>query len=475
MASLGAARILQAAVKEDVSLGELSELAGADPAFAVRLLATVNSAAFGGATAVSDLSRAIGMLGIRGTRSIALGMVVSDLAPDGDDGDALIGNCIRRAIAARLLGAELGDKSGDDYFTVGLLLDAGLMTRGAGELGRAAEVARSPAVERILRERALGRRPHPEMGATLAQRYNFPSAIVAAIERHHDKDIPEDRLAAVAWVAEHVASAFEAGAGEESRNVAVAAARKLGVADEAISRVLERLPEEVSEAASAFNRDLGPQPNLDELINDARYQLVAMARQYQELINTLNQVLADKEALAEELRQANRTLAEMASTDALTRLPNRRAFDDSLAKDMARTERRAATLCLAVLDVDHFKQFNDTYGHAIGDDVLRVVGATLASVVRQGDVPARYGGEEFAVILPDTPLSGGLIAAERIRSAIARQIVCTDKGKVGVTVSIGVSCYVPQDEKLTQAELFERADQLLYRSKQEGRNRVSGG
>ncbi len=472
MASLGAARILQAAVKEDVSLGELSQLAGADPAFAVRLLATVNSAAYRGATEVSDLTRAIGMLGIRGTRSIALGLMISDMAPDGDDGDVLVGNCIRRAIAARSIGVALGDRTGDDYFTAGLLLDAGLMTNGAGGLTGAAEVGRAPASERVLRERMLKRKPHPAIGANMASKHNFPKAIVEAIAEHHSDTRPQGPVAAVCWLAERFAAPFEGGHVDEAKRLALEGAAELGLSEAVSEKILTELPGEVSVAAAAFNRDIGPQPDLDELINDARNQLALMARQYQELIETLNRVVQEKEALAEELQLANATLAQIATTDALTGLPNRRAFDEAFARDIARAERHGHCLGLAVVDVDFFKRFNDTYGHAIGDDVLRVVGRTICGCLRQTDLGARFGGEEFAVILPETNLQGALRAGERLRAAIAEQIIDTEKGKVGVTVSIGIACYDATQEKVTAELLFEKADKGLYQAKEQGRNRV---
>jgi diguanylate cyclase (GGDEF)-like protein len=449
-------------------------LAGADPAFAVRLLATVNSAAYRGANDVSDLTRAIGMLGIRGTRSIALGMVVSDLAPDDPDGDALLGNCVRRAIAARELAVAMGDRSGDDHFTTGLLLDAGLMTRGAGSLADAAEIGRSPTVERPIRERALGRRPHPEIGSLMAGRYRFPDDVVTAIARHHDHEMPPERLAAVAWAAERVAGVFEGGGAERNRELAVSAAAKLGLAEDTVQRILEEMPARVSEAAEAFNRDLGPQVDIESLINDARSELALMARQYQELIETLNRVLTEKESLASELQAANEALSAIATTDALTGLPNRRAFDEAILRDLARTTRQGGPLSLAVLDVDHFKMFNDTYGHAIGDDVLKVVGRTLAGCLRQGDVGARYGGEEFVLILPNTDTAGAKIAADRVREAVAAQIIETAKGKVGVTVSIGIATFVggAGAEPIAPDSLFARADKGLYKAKEGGRNRV---
>jgi diguanylate cyclase (GGDEF)-like protein len=281
-------------------------------------------------------------------------------------------------------------------------------------------------------------------------------------------------MAVIAWVAERVAGVFEGGVPQLTRMMAIEAGHKVGLDEATLEEILQELPAQVAEAGAAFEHDLGAQPALDDLINDARQQLGAMARQYGELVQALSRLVAEKEQLAEQLRQANISLAQQATTDALTGLPNRRAFDEALTRDLARAQRQASPLSLAVLDVDHFKKFNDTYGHATGDLVLKAVAGALASCVRSGDVPARYGGEEFAVILPATDLPGALIVGERIRKCIAETGVETPQGKLHVTVSVGLVSQRPGAAKATNESLFERADQALYRAKQQGRNRVVG-
>ena len=159
-------------------------------------------------------------------------------------------------------------------------------------------------------------------------------------------------------------------------------------------------------------------------------------------------------------------------TDGLTALPNRKHFDQALDHAILQGERDATPLSLLLCDVDHFKTFNDTYGHLTGDHVLRLIASALKQSVRGQDVAARYGGEEFAVILPDTTLSQAGIVAEHLRKAIAqREVVKRSTGEFlgRVTVSIGAAQYRPGDNALS---LIERADRCLYGAKNEGRNRV---
>lgn len=161
----------------------------------------------------------------------------------------------------------------------------------------------------------------------------------------------------------------------------------------------------------------------------------------------------------------------LAATDTLTGVMNRRAFIGWTDIEVPRCERHGLDLCVALIDVDHFKQVNDSAGHAAGDRVLAAVAAAVRESLRESDVLARWGGEEFVTALPHTDLIGGARACERIRAAVQAVVVHDDVGKpIPVTVSLGVACR-RASESLEQA--LSRADAAMYRSKREGRNRVT--
>lgn len=185
--------------------------------------------------------------------------------------------------------------------------------------------------------------------------------------------------------------------------------------------------------------------------------------------------------LASRMRANNSVLTESAKlrrkferdavVDGLTGLHNRRWFDQKLPRLVRRHLVGGSPMSLLVLDVDHFKSFNDRFGHAAGDAVLRAVAGAVIGGLRPTDVAARYGGEELVVVLPETPLSGALVAAERVRQLVSRLTVTAPDGAAlpAVTISIGAASL---DETGDAAALFQRADAALYRAKSAGRNRV---
>lgn len=177
-----------------------------------------------------------------------------------------------------------------------------------------------------------------------------------------------------------------------------------------------------------------------------------------------------KERTNAELAAAYARVEEMARTDALTGLQNRRSAMERLEQEVKRSERTGRPLSLVMVDVDDFKKINDGRGHGCGDAVLKGLGGLLLSSVRQLDVAARWGGEEFLLILPETPPAGALVIAEKLRAAAAALKVACEGGEVAITITLGVSTWVPRGPSLE--ECLRLADEALYDGKRAGKNRV---
>lgn len=176
--------------------------------------------------------------------------------------------------------------------------------------------------------------------------------------------------------------------------------------------------------------------------------------------------VASQAAMAIRHAQLFQAQEENALTDELTKLPNRRALAQRLLQEMQRARRHHVGLSFMMVDLDHFKQVNDTYGHINGDAVLAELATILSTGLRESDVCARYGGEEFALILPETTESGARVLAERVRAKVA---AATFPGGLKLTISVGVAA---TEEPALFTQLIDRADQALYAAKQGGRNQV---
>lgn len=164
-------------------------------------------------------------------------------------------------------------------------------------------------------------------------------------------------------------------------------------------------------------------------------------------------------------------LERIAITDSLTELNTRRYTLERLEEEFKRSKLKKINLSFLMIDVDHFKTYNDKYGHLTGDQILREIGLIIRDNVREIDIAGRYGGEEFCVILPDTNAEGAKYAAERIRKATEKVVIKAYDAKVKVTLSIGVATFPEHAKKVD--ELVDKADWALYRAKKSGRNRVS--
>lgn len=227
----------------------------------------------------------------------------------------------------------------------------------------------------------------------------------------------------------------------------------------------EQLDEQVSKLSDKIT---------DPMLKEMAKEIVSRATAIRESSSALSKKLEQSRSEVVQLKTSLEKVTNEANKDFLTGTGNRKAFEAKIDELSAWAKAKAGDVCLLMLDVDHFKKFNDKYGHQLGDEVLRKVGRTLLESVKGKDFVARYGGEEFAVLLPATPLATGLIVAENIRKVISEtDLVRKDTGEsVGpITVSVGVARYRPDAD--TVALFISRADAALYKSKMGGRNCVT--
>ncbi|WP_417429975.1 diguanylate cyclase [Kiloniella sp.] len=252
-------------------------------------------------------------------------------------------------------------------------------------------------------------------------------------------------------------------------------------AGERIQDTLAQVIQQISEAGSdnatygekitSIADDMAGEDNASSLQNFVK-EIVRETAEITEKNKILQSQLQKSSSEIDTLQENLEKVRTEALTDALTQIGNRKLFDTNLNKEAKKADEENSDLCLLLMDIDLFKKFNDTFGHRVGDEVLRVVARQLKSAVKGQDTPARYGGEEFTCILPSTSLHDATSLANQIREKIAKQVLRNKKtgqefGRI--TLSIGVSKYV-KGESLEG--FIQRADEALYRAKDQGRNRV---
>ena len=462
--------------KEWVDLAEMSSAIGRDPALAAKILKLANSPLYGRRCQVATLADAVKTLGINSLKMAALSFsVVSATGAQDELGGYDLKEFWRRtlvqSVAARGLARAFRGKGADEAFTLGLLMDLSVPV-----FCRVAGAKYKPVVEAMdaghpdwrLEEQQIGA-THNAMSATLMEEWGLPSLMTKAALYHHDPDaVPPElgtetadfaRLMNLAHLCADVMTS--ARKGEALAELKRLSAKWFGRTEDEAFAVVKGLSPSVEELAEIVNVDMGGDLNASDILDYARQEMVQLS------LSTSNQ-LSQVEVRVHELEKT-------ASTDALTALNNRAAFDAALQKEWSRRrgEELPDPLGLIMIDVDHFKKFNDTYGHQAGDDVLRAVGGALKLVVRETDRACRYGGEEFVVVAPYA--AGSMLKAlgERLRRAIEKlEIVCAGTPRK-VTASFGVAALTTDPGDRKPEDLLKRADEALYKSKETGRNRVT--
>jgi two-component system, cell cycle response regulator len=247
------------------------------------------------------------------------------------------------------------------------------------------------------------------------------------------------------------------------------------------SRIILTAHTEAKELLDAINRAeiyryiTKPWDNTELLttiqLAEERFKLL---RRNTELVNELtllNKTLESQvEKRTQELKAANLLLSDLAMTDPLTKILNRRAFSLKFSEEIERAQRYKRPICLAMIDVDHFKMYNDMEGHVFGDEALRKIASLLTSNLRKSDALARYGGEEFILMMPETGVTRGKEICERLRQAVENARFQGQKREAFLTISLGIAAF-PEDGA-TGDELTKAADASLYAAKEAGRNRV---
>lgn len=466
-----ALRILELARSDDATLEDLARTLSTDPALAGRILKFVNSPQAGLGRSIASLDQAVGQIGFRGVQMMALSFSLvsaghGQVCP-GFEFDRFWSRSLACAVASKVLAATAGRLDANEAFITGLLYHIGQIALACGVPDKYAIVlqAHQPGGDLAARERENVGATHLEVGAWLLQEWKLPESIWQTIQESQSPPPPPEpgeRLApaSLLCVADVVATLL-ADSREERTGKVDHVLRLMNdyfdVDPDTWSKLYDSIVDEWRAYGQLLSVRAGTDMSFRDLQDEAREQI------------TMLSVATQIENRG--IREENHRLLQQSRTDALTGIANRASFNERLDSELSRAQRTQRPVALCLVDVDHFKKFNDTHGHQTGDEVLRAVAAALDNTVRKMDLAARYGGEEFAVIAPECNPQHASQLAERLRAAIADVAIHDPKGQpLRVNASVGVSIALWPSLPKSAGELIAAADAALYQAKRDGRN-----
>lgn len=474
-----ASRILDLSQDESASFAEVADIISIDPALTAKVLRIANSPLYAKQRKIENLRQAIMILGLNSTMMLALSFsMVSGL--DNKEATRLDHNLFWRrsleaACACRLLGKQLNCKNSEDFFLAGLLSDVGMLALDKimpDLYSSIAMLQTSHLAFRTAEQAALGS-DHASVGAWLLKHWKLPERWIVAVAGSHDPEAvaPDSEFQQLTFctaIASQIADLRTCGDEIERSlaHIANNAQQWLNLEQTAIGDVLESLTDEVSQFAGLFNIDLGDTALLTALMDEAREQL--MTRSLRQLHDTdrLQQTTQALETRTRELEVQSRR-------DILTGIYNRAYVDAVLTQEFSAAKTHGWPMALMFIDLDHFKEVNDNYGHQAGDLVLQKTAQLLQEAARETDIVARFGGEEFLIVLPGTGTTGAIAASERLLDAFRNTKHSVNGGDgIVVTCSIGIGVQGEDQDFENTAALVGAADRALYAAKFAGRNQA---
>ncbi len=478
-----AIRILDASKKEDVCFDELAEIISSDPALAAKVLRAVNSSFYALPQKIDNLGKALSILGLKAVKNLALSFVIVNSyrssAENEFDFNLFWKRSVTAAVASSLTSTIINCKN-DDAFVVGLLQDIG---------AAAMSLCRPDDYLKVLNEKKISGSPvevvekhifgfdHQELGSEVLKVWGLPESIYMPIRYHHkNNDFPDEYelIIDTLYLSDKFSSVYHGSHGSEKFEAAESMLRnKYQKSQKEIYDLIDLVAEKSVEIFSLFEIELDMMKPYSQLLQEANEELGKINLSYEQLLVKFKESENRAVKIARRLKTVNEQLRIMALRDGLTGLYNHRYFQESLDKEVKRAIRYRRPLSLIMFDLDYFKKVNDSYGHDVGDIVLKRIGKLAQKIARENDIWARYGGEEFVVIAPETDLQGGKNLAERIRKAVEDMEILTDSVTINVTISLGVVIYLPGKKTITKTYLLKVADSALYNSKRNGRNKVT--
>lgn len=460
-----AIKIIDLANDPDADITTACQYISLDPALAAKILKTANSPLYKSRRAATNVRQAVSVLGTHTVIVIALSFSLANSLikypgqyPSAFDNNTFWRRSITSALACRALGEKLGIHTLDDLFLAGLLQEIGILALSAMMPEEYEPIfTSSPDHDTLLKiERETLGAGHDEIGYALLKQWRIPDYIAINCTTSHSNPPPNDpngtevKLHACVAVSRYLADYFlEPGDADKATALTKAAKSWLNMDGETLKDILDIMQVGLSSVEDLFEVTIHHPSMISGILAEA------------------------KELLTVQMLSRVQELEEKSQRDSLTGARNRGYFDEMLRREFCLATQHTLPLTIAMIDLDHFKEINDTYGHLVGDAILVAVVRAIFGQIRQDDTLSRYGGEEFALILPGTPLVLTRKLMSRLKDSIARiSHKLENEQSVSVTASIGVASLNDSKHFMHPADLIKAADLALYAAKHSGRNQI---
>ena len=472
-----ALRIIELSNDLNVDIGKVADVVSMDPALSAKILRISNSPIYALRRKTENIHQAITLLGLNGTLTLALSFslaaTMNNNACQGFDYNAFWRRSLASATTCRRFGMAINLRKGEELFLAGLLQDIGMLVidKMDPEFYKDLDVDQGDHVKLSAAEAAKLGADHAVIGGWIMDKWGMPNYLIDTILQSHnrepsaDDEMMQEFLDCISLSGPLVDAMH---AQDESLGLDVTAEQvkeRLGITSEKFGDMMEALEEDFHEAEDLFETDLSDYSFSDTLLDRAKEALIIKNLETMQKAEKLQET-------AEKLESKTQVLEEKTRRDGLTGVFNRAYLDERITKEFSIANERGWPLVVMFVDLDHFKQVNDTYGHQAGDQVLQSTARALVDGTRDEDIVARYGGEEFVVIAPGQGGETARVIADRLVN-MCRELTHVLAGgqEINVTASVGVAVLDEACEFNTVEEMLEAADKAVYAAKERGRNR----
>jgi two-component system, cell cycle response regulator len=482
-----ASKIITLTAREDTTLSDIANLVSTDTALSAKILKVSNSAFYSFAQQISSINQAVSILGINAVRSLVLSFSFLTMKAGNQkvqfDFEQFWKNSLARAVASKLILERVKGADTEEIFICGLLQNLGELILARTFPEKYDEMLRSVNLQQYdalnVQKEAFGT-THSTIGYEVAKSWGFPEVLLLPILYHHDPLAykGDNEKIAITCKASYLSNLlisilnsdrpleFHKRFRKEAKNL-------LGLTNEDLEHISNEVHIQVDQAGEYFGMRIKSTQSVQEILQEANIRLSLINLDFDQMNQELIKTKIELENLTQELQEKNKLLGKLANIDGLTEIYNHRYFQHSLDKEISRAIRNETEISLLLIDIDLFKKFNDTYGHQVGDFILKEFSRVLSQEIRKYDTLARYGGEEFTVILPDTSSTEALTVAEKLRTAVDECVFKDSQTNYHITASFGVATARPvSDDTFSKGNLINQADSALYEAKEAGRNRA---